>query len=71
MIAPATPSVAAMIDRREDARQHVHEDDADIAAAEGARRLDVLELAHDEHLAANESRHARPADDADRDEDDT
>ena len=38
--------------------------------AERALGLHELELAHDEHLSANEPRHARPADDADRDEHD-
>ena len=45
-------------------------DDARVARAERALGLHELELAHDEHLAANEARHARPADDADREEHD-
>ena len=56
--------------RRDDARQHVLQHDADVARAERLGRLHELELAHDEHLAANEPRHPRPADDADREEHD-
>ena len=44
--------------------------DAKIAGAERSDCLDVLELAHDQHLATNDARHPRPADDADRREDD-
>ena len=44
-------------------------DDARVRRAERARRLHVLEPAHDEHLAAHQARHARPADDADHHED--
>ena len=42
----------------------------DVARAERLGRLHELELAHDEHLAANEPRHPRPADDADGEEHD-
>ncbi len=39
-------------------------DDAGVGGAEGARRLHVLEAAHDEHLTAHQASHPRPADDA-------
>ena len=48
----------------------MNEDDAKITAAEGARRLHVLQLPDNEDLTAHEPRHASPADDADRDEHD-
>src|SRR3954465_13327730 len=51
-------------DRRKHTRQHVDNDDAKVSAAEGARRLNVLELPDDKDLTANEARHSGPADDA-------
>ena len=40
-------------------------DDAVVALTERTRGLHVLELAHHQHLSANDARHARPADHAD------
>ena len=68
MIAPATPSVAAITTGAMHVREQMARDDAVVALAERARGLHVLELPHDEHLSANDARHPRPADDADRHE---
>jgi hypothetical protein len=54
--------------RRDDARQHVLQHDARVARAECLGRLHELQLADDQHLASDEPRHPRPADDADREE---
>ena len=48
-------------DRRYDVRQHVPGDDPGIARTQRADGLHVLELTHDEHLASDEPRHARPS----------
>jgi hypothetical protein len=57
-------------DGRYDVRQHVPGNDPRVTGAERADGLHVLELAHHEHLASDETRHARPADDADGEEHD-
>ena len=61
MIAPATPSVAAITTGATTLGRTCMQEDSHIARAERPLGLHELELANDEHLSANEPRHARPA----------
>ena len=70
MIAPATPSVAAMTTGATTLGSTCCSTMRVSRAPSALRGLHELELAHDEHLAADQPRHPRPADDADRDEHD-
>src|SRR5258705_9638150 len=46
--------------------QNVLRQDAEISRPPRPDNLDVLELTHDQHLAANDARHSRPTNDSDR-----